>query len=552
VHLRFRPARIALITLLVGVLGAPALLTSIQPAHAAVTTYSGPDVSNYQHPTSAKYPGGHPINWASVKKAGKAFAIVKATESTTYTNPYFKTDYAAAKAAGLVVGSYHFARPARPIVSTAQAQAAYFAKTIGDVTGNNLLPPALDLEVTGGLNPAQLVTWAQAFLYKLYALTGRVPMLYTYPNFWKVDLKNATAFSRFPLWMAAYGSSPVSTTDLWQYTDSSKISGISGGVDQSKYLSTGTVAWPTLSNAVGAVPLAWSSAAPNVPHHIVPTPGPKTATVAWYPGSDGSARTTSYTVTATPADETDADAPAPVSVGGGYTTATVTGLNPKLAYTFTVTATNAVGTSKPSLVSKPITPVVPTAIAPSLPTAVRYGKKATISAVLTRADNHAAVAKQDVTLYRKPAGATAWTKVDDFTTTSGGLVSDIVKPTKSVAYELVFSGAPGYLPVTVATKTLVVRPAVTATLSKLTVKHGHSVKLRGTVTPIVTGELITGEELVGGVWKAVGTTKVHSDGKFSLALKPTVKHKNREFRAVAAKSTARGSGASAAVPLTIT
>lgn len=37
------------------------------------------------------------------------FIIVKATQGTTYTNPNFETHYKQAKAAGKLLGAYHYA-----------------------------------------------------------------------------------------------------------------------------------------------------------------------------------------------------------------------------------------------------------------------------------------------------------------------------------------------------------------------------------------------------------------------------------------------------------
>src|SRR4051794_2945995 len=142
----------------------------------------GPDVASYQHPYGAR------INWHRVARSHKDFAIVKATEGTSYRNPWFRRDYVGAWKAGLVRGSYHFARPAYPIVRTARHQARYFVSHLGNTRTGRTLPPALDLESTGGLGRGALVTWAQTFLLETRKLTGRTPMLYTYPYFWSGSL----------------------------------------------------------------------------------------------------------------------------------------------------------------------------------------------------------------------------------------------------------------------------------------------------------------------------------------------------------------------------
>src|SRR5436305_2757650 len=96
------------------VVAATALSPLAIPSAASATTgaavIDGPDVASYQHPNGAR------ILWRQVARSGKEFAIVKATEGTTYRNPWFYSDYNLSRRAGLVRGSYHFARPAYPVV----------------------------------------------------------------------------------------------------------------------------------------------------------------------------------------------------------------------------------------------------------------------------------------------------------------------------------------------------------------------------------------------------------------------------------------------------
>ena len=219
-----------------GTLGGSSVTATSQP--------TGIDVSSHQHGTGAS------INWSQVKAGGQSFAIVKATEYYTdtdtgqkvlYTNPWYSQDVAGARAAGLVVGSYVFAHPENPPA----AQADQYSAFIGTVPDGSL-PPVLDLEVNGGLSPAQLVTWTQTFLDRLQQDTGIVPMIYTSPGFWNSSLGGSTAFSGYPLWEAHYttAASPAvfggwTTYDIWQWTSSGTVPGVTPGpVDQNRFNGT--------------------------------------------------------------------------------------------------------------------------------------------------------------------------------------------------------------------------------------------------------------------------------------------------------------------------
>jgi hypothetical protein len=90
--------------------------------------------------------------------------------------------------------------------------------------------------------------------------------------------------------------------------------------------------------------------APTAPTGVVGVAGDGEVAVSWTaPASDGGSAITGYTVTASPGDATCTPTWA--------LTCTVTGLTNGTPYTFTVTATNDVGTSEPSEPSAPVTPM---------------------------------------------------------------------------------------------------------------------------------------------------------------------------------------------------
>ena len=119
-----------------------------------------------------------------------------------------------------------------------------------------------------------------------------------------------------------------------------------------------TVTTPNPRNSATAVHVC--GAVPTAPLAVNATAGDGQATVSWLPPfPNPTPPTTTYTVTSSPGGVTASAALGPI---------TVTGLTNGTAYTFTVTATNLVGTGPPSAPSNSVTPAATTA--PGAPTGV--------------------------------------------------------------------------------------------------------------------------------------------------------------------------------------
>jgi GH25 family lysozyme M1 (1,4-beta-N-acetylmuramidase) len=194
------------------------------PASIAATM-PGFDVSGHQ---------GN-VNWRSAASKGAKFSYVKATEGTTYSNPYFKQQYNGAYSTGLIRGAYHFATPN---TSTGIAQADHFVSKGGGWSADgHTLPPALDLEYNPygatcyGMTPAALVAWVHAFVDEVHLRTARYPTIYTSTRWWALCMGNNAGFGADPLWIARYnkslGSLPPGwkTYTIWQYTDAGALPG---------------------------------------------------------------------------------------------------------------------------------------------------------------------------------------------------------------------------------------------------------------------------------------------------------------------------------------
>ncbi|MDI9901909.1 glycoside hydrolase family 25 protein [Rhodococcus sp. IEGM 1409] len=203
------------------------------PGLAAADAPRGPDVSSWQHVD------GTGIDWFQVKASGHEFAMVKATESLNYVNPYFIQDCLVMRAAGVSRGAYHYA----DVRQSPEAQAAFYSAIVLGINGPGDLPPVLDLEDAKGLPAGQVIDWTHRYLNTVQALTGRQPIIYTYPNFWRTQMANTTEFNHYPLWIADYNGQNApgplpggwSNWTFWQYTSTGRIPGITGNTDINVY-----------------------------------------------------------------------------------------------------------------------------------------------------------------------------------------------------------------------------------------------------------------------------------------------------------------------------
>ncbi len=184
----------------------------------------GADVSRWQHPNDK------PIDFSVAYASGLRFVMIKASdtrdEADALSLKYLVMDHAAAQAAGLYTGFYHYAilpdvsDPAGIIRdATAQAQKAIWRlASIGGYTEKDL-PYALDLEnkcvrvsSSGACQKyasrAAVTLWAETFLGLLKEKTGRTPILYSYSNFLESSMNKSEKLAQYPLWLAQYAIDP--------------------------------------------------------------------------------------------------------------------------------------------------------------------------------------------------------------------------------------------------------------------------------------------------------------------------------------------------------
>jgi GH25 family lysozyme M1 (1,4-beta-N-acetylmuramidase) len=215
-----------------------------QPELAAASV-PGMDVSSWQ---------GN-VDWATAYANGARFAYVKATESTSYQNPYFAQQYNGSYNVGMIRGAYHFATPN---TASGASQANYFVDHGGGWSADGkTLPGALDMEYNPygstcyGLSQSGMASWIADFANTYYSRTGRYPVIYTSTSWWSQCVGSAGNFSSTsPLWVARYSSSagtlpyPWTYYTFWQYADSGTFPGdqnlFNGAYDRLQVLAKGS------------------------------------------------------------------------------------------------------------------------------------------------------------------------------------------------------------------------------------------------------------------------------------------------------------------------
>jgi lysozyme len=171
----------------------------------------GFDVSSYQKK----------IDWQKVA-ASKTFVFVKATEGTVLADSSFSSNWAGAKAAGLLRGACHFFRPRLDPV----AQAEFF---LSNITAGEL-PAVLQVEALDTASGARLVESAAVWIEYVTARYGR-PLIYTLPGFWQT-LPRSKIAQEADLWVADWDAdTPTKLTNwpgwsFWQYTSTGAVPGI--------------------------------------------------------------------------------------------------------------------------------------------------------------------------------------------------------------------------------------------------------------------------------------------------------------------------------------
>ena len=164
---------------------------------------------------------------------GADFVIVKATQGTNYVNPYCDKHYQQAKAAGKLLGVYHYAAGADP-----KAEADYFLNNVKGYIKEAIL--CLDWEsydnARWGRNDGE---WVKTWCDYVYSKTGVKPIVYIQAS----AISRLAGIGNYGLWVAQYASNDVTGYQehpwnegkygcaIRQYTSHGRLAGYNGNLD---------------------------------------------------------------------------------------------------------------------------------------------------------------------------------------------------------------------------------------------------------------------------------------------------------------------------------
>lgn len=197
-------------------------------------------------------------HWQSgldLSKISFDFAIMKATEGTSFVDRCCDLFYRKAKSLGKCLGVYHYANG-----KNYKAEADFFIENVSGYIGEAIL--CLDWEASGNslFNTGKDNTWIKNWCDYVYQKTGVKPIVYTSAAY----LKRVSGIGDYGLWIAQYANNSITgyQANPWnegayscairQYTSSGRLNGYGGNLDLDKFYGD-KVAWNKYAGKGNAV-----------------------------------------------------------------------------------------------------------------------------------------------------------------------------------------------------------------------------------------------------------------------------------------------------------
>lgn len=176
------------------------------------------------------------IDWKAVKNSGVSFVIIRcgyrgSSAGSLIEDPKFKANIKGATDAGLKVGVYFFSQAVNEVEAVEEA-----SMVLSLIKNYKISYPVfLDVEASGGradgISKSTRTAVIKAFCETIQN-SGYTAGVYANKS-WLTTKIDTSQLSKYKIWLAQYASAPTYSGryDMWQYTSTGKINGISGNVD---------------------------------------------------------------------------------------------------------------------------------------------------------------------------------------------------------------------------------------------------------------------------------------------------------------------------------
>lgn len=222
------------------------------------------DVSHHQNDKG-------PLSWLTIAQ-GVSGVFVKATQGTGTVDPAHADNVAGARAAGLLVGHYHYAGNGDAGMGTPAGEAALFLAHADHQPGELLV-----LDYEPARPPIDPDGWCADFLEYVRAATGVQPLIYMNESTARARPWSRVLSLGTGLWAARYGPNDGQVPNVslqlgtfaarlvaWQYTSAGRLAGVPGLVDLSLSYIDATI-WHTLGGLYSQPPAPAPAATPPAP-----------------------------------------------------------------------------------------------------------------------------------------------------------------------------------------------------------------------------------------------------------------------------------------------
>jgi hypothetical protein len=169
---------------------------------------------------------------------------------------------------------------------------------------------------------------------------------------------------------------------------------------------------------------------------------------------------------------------------------------------------------------------------------------------MSRPDRHAPLAGQTVTVYTRRHGTAAFARAATLVTGPGGTARYGFRPAASTDVVARFAAPPGWQAAATRPLTVLVHPALSATLSPRAIRLGQQATLTGSLSPARAGQVVYRQGFYGGAWHTWATARVSPTGRFSFTIRPTVRTTDR-YRVYLPADAARAATASPTLTLAV-